>query len=219
VTLSLSRRYAGGYGLLASYTWSKAEDLMADFGFQQPQDVGAGRNPDDPSGLPLGFDPYAERGPSLQDQRHRFVFSGSYELPWHVTLSGIVTIGSGRPFNILAGEDLNRNGDSPSADRPRLVETDAATSISRNTGLMPATSSVDVRVAKRVALGARARLDLMFEMFNLFNRTNYTQVDNICGKTYPCTITSFGQFTEAGPPFQAQLAARLSFGAPRAAVR
>ena len=219
VTLSLSRRYAGGYGLLASYTWSKAEDLMADFGFQQPQDVGAGRNPDDPSGLPLGFDPYAERGPSLQDQRHRFVFSGSYELPWDVTLSGIVTIGSGRPFNILAGEDLNRNGDSPSADRPRLVETDAATSISRNTGLMPATSSVDVRVAKRVALGARARLDLMFEMFNLFNRTNYTQVDNICGKTYPCTITSFGQFTEAGPPFQAQLAARLSFGAPRAAVR
>ena len=54
---------------------------MADFAFQGPMNRGNGRNPNDPNGLPLDFNPDSEKGPSLQDQRHRFVFSGAYTIP------------------------------------------------------------------------------------------------------------------------------------------
>jgi len=214
LTVSLRKRFASRSEFLASYTWSKAEDLMADFAFQQPQDGGDGRNPDDLSGLPLNFDPMLERGPSLQDQRHRVAFSGSYTLPRDFTVSTIVIVGSGRPFNILAGADLNGSKDvTGPSDRPWRIVDAPATQIGRNAGLMPATSTVDLRVAKRLGLPGRARLDLMVDLFNLFNRTNYTQVDNVFGSgSYPADRReTFGQFTEAAPPFQAQLGVKITF--------
>ena len=74
--LSVSRRFSDRYQYLASYTLSKAEDTSADFQSEFiPQDSGLGRDPQDLKGLPLGFDSDAERGPSLQDQRHRLVLS------------------------------------------------------------------------------------------------------------------------------------------------
>jgi hypothetical protein len=143
-------------------------------------------------------------------------------MPWAVTLSTIVAVGSGRPFNVLAGADLNGNKDVTSpTDRPWRVVGDVTTAIGRNAGLMPATATVDFRVAKRLNLGGHAQLDLMVDLFNLFNRTNYTQINNIFGSdAYPTNpLSTFGQFTEAGPPFQAQLGARISFGGPRQLVR
>jgi hypothetical protein len=51
-------------------------------------------------------------------------------------------------------------------------------------------------------------------MFNLFNRTNYTQVNAVFGQG-ACPNErrneTFGQFTKAAPPFQGQLAAKVSF--------
>ena len=81
---------------------------------------------------------------------------------------------------------------------------------------MPATMTFDLRVAKQLDLGDRTRLDLMVDAFNLFNRTNYTQINNVFGSgAYPTDpLPTFGQFTEAAPPLQVQLAARLSFGGP-----
>ncbi|MGE5359970.1 MAG: TonB-dependent receptor [Bacteroidales bacterium] len=213
LTLSLRKPFNGAFGFLAAYTLSKAEDMATDYAFSQPQDCGLGRNPADPLGLPVGFDPYLERARSVQDQRHRFVLSGQYALPAGLTVSGIITVASGRPFNIVAGADLNGDGDTVQSDRPRTNPVDAATSIGRNAGLLPATSTVDLRVAKRLALSGRANLDLIVEMFNVTNRTNYTQANAVFGSgVYPTEpLPGFGQFTKAGPPFQAQLAARVSF--------
>jgi hypothetical protein len=88
---------------LASYTLSKALDSTTDFqGNFLPQDNGRGRDPNNPNGLPLGFNPDRERGPSLQDQRHRLVLSGVYVAPYAVNISAIATVASGRPYNILA---------------------------------------------------------------------------------------------------------------------
>jgi len=217
--LSLRRPFGDRFGLLASYTWSKADDLFDDFAFQQPMDRGDGRNPEDPAGLPLGFDPQSEKGPSLQDQRHRLVLSGVFTMPGGLMLSGIVTAGSGRPYNILAGSDLNGNQDGGSgpSDRPWRIPGDQTTFIGRNTGRLPATMTVDLRVTRRLDLGDRTRLDLMVDAFNLFNRTNYTQINNVFGSgAYPTDpLPTFGQFTEAGPPLQVQLAARVSFGGSR----
>jgi hypothetical protein len=43
----------------------------------------------------------AQRGPSDFDRRHRFVVSGSWELPKDFAISGVVTLQSGLPFSIL----------------------------------------------------------------------------------------------------------------------
>ena len=209
--VSLQKRRAARYQLLAVYTLSKTEDLAADYSFSQPQENGFGRNPADPAGLPLGFDPESERGPSVQDQRHRFVLSGDYRLPGRLTVSGIVTLGSGRPYNVTAGRDLNGDG-AAGNDRPWRQKNDLTTRIGRNTALLPRTSTVDLRVAKRLELGRRA-LDLIVELFNLLNHTNYTAVDAVFGDgAYPGEPwDTFGRFTRAAPPFQAQIAMKFSF--------
>ncbi len=209
--VSLQKRRGARYRFLAVYTLSKAEDMATDYSFSQPQENGFGRNPADPAGLPLGFDPDSERGPSLQDQRHRFVLSGDYRLPGRVTVSGILTVGSGRPYNITAGRDLNEDG-AAGNDRPWRQKNELTTRIGRNAGLLPGTSTVDLRVATRLVAGDRA-LDLIGEVFNLFNHTNYTAVDAVFGDgAYPNEPReTFGRFTKAGPPFQAQLAMKFSF--------
>src|SRR5262249_60891329 len=87
------------------------EDTSTDFQSAfLPQDNGLGRNPADPNGLPLGFNAADERGPSVQDQRHRLVVSGAYETRGGLQLAAILNVGSGRPYNILAGGDLNGDG-------------------------------------------------------------------------------------------------------------
>jgi hypothetical protein len=212
LVVSLRKRLSRRVEFLASYTLSKAEDTAADFAFGMPQDSGLGRNPADPTGLPLGFDPGLERSLSLEDQRHRFVFSGSCTAPAGITVSTIVLLGSGRPYNIVAGSDLNQDGDA-TADRPWRVPEDLTTRIGRNAGMLPAQFTVDLRVAKTVVLGGRAKLNLMLEMFNLLNRTNYTEANAVFGRgSFPDNPNaSFGQFTKAAPPFQAQLAAKIGF--------
>lgn len=215
-TASLTRR-SDAHQLLVSYTLSKAEDTSTDFQSAFiPQDNGRGRNASDPTGLPVGFNPRAEKGPSLQDQRHRVVLSGVSMLPGGLQVAGILTAASGRPFNALAGVDLNRDGDGgtiPGPDRPRSDPTDPSTAIGRNAGLLPAQATVDVRVARRWPLGGSRNIETMLEAFNLFNRSNFTDVNNIFGTgTYPSNpLATYGQFLQAGPPRQIQLAVRLSF--------
>ena len=56
-------------------------------------------------------------------------------------------------------------------------------------------------------------VDGIFEVFNLFNRTNYTEINNIFGTgAYPTApLPTFGQFTQAAPPRQVQLAVKIGF--------
>jgi hypothetical protein len=215
LVLSVNRRATRGHQLAVSYTWSKAEDMVRDHNDSTPQNQGRGRNPSDPTGLPLGFDPLSEKGPSLQDQRHRLVIAAAYDAPAGVQLASIITVGSGRPYNILAGADLNRDGDAGviSPDRARANPADQTTSLGRNAGLMPSQATVDLRVSRRFAAHPRVGVDLMFEVFNLLNRTNFTEINNVFGVgAYPqAPQPGFGQFTQAGPPRQIQLAAKLRF--------
>jgi hypothetical protein len=213
LTVSAVRRFMNRHQLLMSYTLSKAEDNGTDFQSEFiAQDSGRGRDPGNLKGLPLAFDPDSEKGPSVQDERHRFVASGIYVLPHDIELSSIITIGSGRPFNILAGADLNGDGDGGATDRARGTLSDITTSVMRDAGTLPAQATVDVRVAKRFVVGP-TRVEGIFEIFNLFNRANYTAVNNVWGTgAYPGSpVPSYGKFTQAGPPLQMQLAVKVSF--------
>ena len=216
LTVSLERRLRDGFQFLVSYTLSKAEDNSTDFQSQFiPENTGAGRDPNNPMGLPIGFDPNSERGPSVHDQRHRLVLSGLYEAPYQIQLSSIITIGSGRPYNILAGEDVNGDGDGGAfpSDRARRVPSDPTTSVRRNDGTLPAAASVDIRASRRFSLGGRLSVDAVLDVFNLFNRTNYTEINNIFGRgAFPDNpVPAYGQFERAGPPRQVQLGARINW--------
>ncbi len=216
LTLSVTGRFGARGRFLASYTVSKAEDNSTDFQSAFiPENNGRGRNPDDPRGLPLGFNADSERGASAQDQRHRLVLSGFVRLPAQVLLSGIVTVASGRRYTILAGSDLNRDGDGGTfpPDRARRVPNDPATSLPRNTGILPAQAVVDLRLARAFALGKRVNVEPLLEVFNLFNRTNFTEVNSVFGAgAYPAQpLPTFGRFEQAGPPRQVQLGIRFRF--------
>ncbi len=217
LTVSAAKRFSARHQFMASYTLSKAEDNSTDFQSAFiAQNNGQGRDPNNQTGLPIGFDPNSERGPSLQDQRHRLVLSGLYVAPYDINISSIITVGSGRPYNILAGVDLNGDGDGgtiPGPDRARTAPADPLSSLGRNSGTLPSQATVDLRVNKRIAFGGRNSIDAIVEVFNLFNRANFTDVNNIFGPlAYPSSPSpTFGQFQRAGSPRQVQLAVKINF--------
>jgi hypothetical protein len=151
---------------LASYTYSKAIDNVG----ENLIIIGTTAYAD-----PLN--PRQERGLSYNDVRNRFVASGVWELSYTANrwlrdfqLSTIVTLESGRPYTVRAGVDLNRNGDG-TTDRPF--------GIGRNTGITPGYANVDLRLTRTVSFSETARLQGFLEAFNLFNRTNVSQVVTI----------------------------------------
>jgi hypothetical protein len=218
LTMSYEGRLDTRLTYRVGYTLSTAEDTSTDFQSAfVPQNNGRGRNPGDLTGLPVDFRPHDERGPALHDERHRLVATGAYTAPQEFVVSAIVTAASGWPYNILAGMDLNgdRDGGSFPSDRARRIPADASSSLPRNFGRLPSQVSVDVRVSKLVRFAERASVEGLFEVFNIFNRTNFTDVQNVFGTgsypTNPNPDGTFGRFTQASNGRQAQIAARLRF--------
>jgi hypothetical protein len=216
VTLSFNKRFAQNFQLLVAYTLSKAEDNSTDF--QSAfivQNDGLGRDPNNPKGLPIGFNPSLERGLSNQDQKHRLVTSGLYELPAQIQLAGILTFASGRPFTPLAGVDLNGDGDGGAfpSDRARTNPADPSTSVRRNSQRLKSQFSLDARLSKRFNLGGGRAIDGMIDCFNITNHVNYTDINNIFGVgPYPSQpAPSYGQYTAAAPGRQFQLGAKVIF--------
>jgi hypothetical protein len=215
LVFSARKRLSDGYQFLASYTLSKTLDNSSDFQNSFiPEINGRGRDPNRENPLPLEFDPSHDHGASLQDQRHRFVLSGSMQVSG-IQVSGIVTMASGVPYNILAGADLNVDGDGGTfpPDRARRNPTDPASAVPRNAGRMPSESIVDLRISRKFRLRGKADVEPMFEVFNLFNRVNFTDVNNVFGTAaFPDhPLPTYGQFVRAAPLRQVQLAVRVLF--------
>jgi len=218
--VGLRKRMGRGFEAQVSYTLSEAEDTVSDLVGQVniAEDPGFGRDPRNPSGPPLGFDPGSFRGPSAVDQRHRFVLSALGQLPGGFQLSGIVTLGSGRPFTALSGVDSNGDGLTVT-DRARRDPRDPASRVQRNGEGMPGLATVDARLSRRFALPRHTSLELLVEAFNLFDRVNYSDVNNVFGPgAFPSEPqrdsagrVTYGLFTKAYPPRQVQIACRLSF--------
>lgn len=135
---------------------------------------------------------------SGSDQRHRFVFNGIWQVGHGFQVSGLHYFGAGIRSETLYGGDLRNTGAGFSA-RLRPDGTIAP----RNDFLQPAQNRTDVRVQQRLPLGGRMSVDLIAEVFNLFNRPNYTiETEESSG--------SFGERIE-GVNRTAQLGFRLTF--------
>ncbi len=216
LTMSLDGRHGDTFFYRVGYTVSKAEDTSTDFQSAfLPQNNGRGRDATNLTGNPIGFDPASERGPALHDERHRVTATATYTAPWEIAVSGLISAASGWPYNILAGTDLNmdRDGGSFPSDRARATPGDPSSSLPRNSGRLPSQVSVDARVSKSFRLSGRVELEGIFEVFNVFNRSNFIDVQNVFGVgAYPTNpAPTFGLFTQAGNARQIQLAARVRF--------
>ncbi len=111
-----------------------------------------------------------EWGLGAGDQRHRATFSGIWEVRHGFQVSALQYIGSGTRQGTTWGtdvRDVNGNGGT------QRLRPDG-TIIPRNNLVGPSQSRTDLRVQQRIPLQGRLAIDAIAEVFNLFNRTNYT---------------------------------------------
>jgi len=104
LTINVQKSFSHHFTLLSSYTWSHSIDDGTDL--QSTLEPADSRFP------------YLERSNSVNDQRHRWVTSGVFQSSAHQngdsfaqsflsdwTLAPLVEVSSGRPFNVITGED------------------------------------------------------------------------------------------------------------------
>lgn len=184
--LSAEKRFSNRYQFRASYTLSKA------FNFANDDQIPFSNGPVDSRNVGL------EYGPTPNDRRHYFTFSGVAELPYGFRLSPILTMASGVPMDILLPDASSRIPVLQRNAGGRLFKTGAELNsfLSQlnaaggvNGQQLPLVrddaqfnddfSSLDLRVSKSFKLGEKARIEPMVEVFNLFNVTNILGVSNV----------------------------------------
>ena len=144
------------------------------------------------------FDRRAERSLSLQDQRHRFTISGTFQVPYiDLDLAPIVSFGSSKPFNIGTGFDRNLN--DISNDRPNflreigrpvwrrpgsppadvisalaLAPLGTAGNLPRNYGIGPGTRTISLRASRTIVVREKITVRPSIDVFNVFNNTTFS---------------------------------------------
>lgn len=192
-TLEVERRLSGGLGFHGSYTLSRVRnnvDSLANL-----------------ADIPESRDIEGEMALSRQDVRHRFTLTAMTQVPAGIRFSGLVSLESGRPFNIFSGADSNADG-NPNSDRPGTI--------GRNAYEGPGYASLDLRVAREFPASTGTRLELMLDVFNLFNRANVKDINTVWGgidypNTPPPPQLGFGSARDVFNPRQVQFAAKVRF--------
>ena len=223
-TLSARRRMSRGLSWRIAYTWGHAMDDGQDA-------LVAGS----PANVQNSYAPKTEWGPSVTDQRQRFVaafvvspnpFHRNH--PWLRSafndwrFSGIATVGTGRPVSARLVGDANQDGNT---------SNDRLPGYRRNAFTGPDYSTIDLRMLRVFPAGDHLRVELSAEAFNVANRKN-ARVDvsddgftgtagsfvidtkTVSSVRYPAYVTKSSGFltpTNAYAPRQIQVAVRLRF--------
>ena len=165
---------ASGYGFGLAYTLAYSKG----FGYEFDFDI---TNPE-----------FLKFRPNAGNERHRLVANGIVDLPWGVKASGILTLASGVPADLLDGE------------------TDGFGSNLRRGNLGPkkSFSQLDLRLLKEFPMMGRA-FQVWAEVFNVFNTKNDAYGGRACcGPSY-----YENNRTDAlvGPPRSLQLGTAFKF--------
>jgi hypothetical protein len=110
---------------------------------------------------PYGFD--------AQDQRHRMVFNGIWEIWKGFQLSGYHYFGAGNRSSTNYGGDLRNVG---TGGQGRLRPN--GTIVELNSFIQPVQNRTNVRFQQKLTFSRNVQLDLIAEVFNLFNQANFT---------------------------------------------
>ena len=192
-TLGIAWQMQETLSFTASFTHSKTEDNYLDWLTQfAPQNT---------------FDPSAEMGISNQDQTNKLVASAVWNTrktsnvwtkDWTIAFIGKIT--SGRPYSILRGVDADYgttaapvgpsspgpqgNGEGLSAPADRVPGTE------KNGATTPMVTNLDIRLSRAFPLSKGMKLEVIAEVFNVFNHYNVSKVQNF--QTPPPGAPSYG---------------------------
>ena len=217
MVLQFNRRMSKGLQVLANYTLAKSEDDS-----QVSQTFTT-------ANVPFNvFDPGAERGRSNFDRRHKFILSAVYAPRVKLdndfatalldgwSIAPIFQVYTGVPYNgnvsgnVSGGQAGGLNGSGSSSNRLPLVE--------RNAFSAPGVKNFDIRVSRRFFIKERVSFEFLGEVFNVLNRTQWTNVSNVMYNLSGTTLTyqsAFGTISEAGATLyrerQVQLGLRMKF--------
>ena len=216
LTVQINKRIAHNYQFLASYTFGKVIDDNPDATSVVPFSSDDAKMVEDPLNI------RNDRGPGVNDQRHRFVVSGIWDLDsyahsfsngWRYLmggweLSGILTAQTGQPYSALVNSDLNNDSNS---------RTDRTPGVGRDTFYLPNFVSLDPRITKNLPITERVKAQLILEAYNSLNTTNFTSVSttqfSVSKSTTTCAGTPDPNLCLVNPrtPFQAPLSTQLNF--------
>jgi hypothetical protein len=205
-TASFKRRYTNKFQLNAHYTLSKSRAW-----FGQTSDFGnVAQNQFNK------FDPAADFGPTDADERHRFVLSGIFDLPWGFQVAPVFQLGSARPWSVFPDCLCDTNRDGVTLQDRQTRDGNDQNHLPPNSMRGDNFSQLNIRVSKFFSWEERYKLGLFFEAFNVFNTANFgREYQNVIGEPdFGRPINFFGAtgFSEPlGIPFQAQIGARFSF--------
>ena len=139
--------------------------------------------------------------PTAADERWRLVLSEIGDLPYGLKLSAVAIFAAPRPYVATVGPDRNNDG-NPADDfvgdsANRVIRPPAAWNNMYRT--------VDLRLAKGVAVGGTRRFSVSAEAFNIFNWDNYS------GFVSRQNDAKFGLKSGVYAPRQGQLGLRYEF--------
>jgi len=219
LSMGLNRRYRNQFQAGATYALmlTMHDDGSVSYG------GASGNNPFD------NLD--GEYATSTSFQRHTVRAWSVVQLPWGFSTSLSYAFGSGTryaanigttPYGKGGTNRLNLSasgGPSPAITVPVGVldrwngpaVVNSGDVIPRNALDGMPISKVDLRVEKSIVLVGTLKAQLIAEVFNLFNRANYTNFSTQLSPTNAATTALFGQPTGADVSRQGQLAFRLSF--------
>jgi len=189
---AFTKRFRGGWQAQATYTlgWSRDASAVPTQGL-------------DPVPFTLAPDLGGEYTFAVNDQRHRAVLNGIWQLRYGFQLSGLYLYGSGVRYSTNWGGDLRNQSITSGRLRPD------GTIVPRNSLVGKPAHRMDVRLQRRFGLGGSRSIDGIIEVFNLLNHANYgaytTQQSN----------SRYGQPSQSNnvayQPRTAQLGFRLAF--------
>jgi hypothetical protein len=204
----LDKRFSRRHQFMVTYTYMHSEDNNPLSRYLDP------------------FDLDRDWGPSNGERRHAVVASGSVLLPFDVTVGAVWSARTELPWNATAGRDLNADGFNTD-----LVPGTTRNSGSRNLNLEAVNAwravngraavpesqiessrinLIDIRASKAIRFGGTTKLDLMAQLFNLFDTTNL-QAQYGGGRVTNSLSDTFGRILTARPGRQAELAVRFTW--------
>jgi hypothetical protein len=205
--LRVERRFHSGLGFATAYRFSRSIDDATLISIL-PQD---------------SHNLAAERGLSDFHMKHRFIFSGSYNLPslpfavlkgWQLQATGAWQ--SGTPLSAILGADVSGTG-SPILNRPNLVgnpkvpdpkpwrffnpaafqipEQGVFGNSGRNVIIGPGIQNVDLALARTIRLSDVTRAQIRADFYNALNHPNFVA---------PPTMQNFADSSDFGALFVAR---------------
>jgi hypothetical protein len=221
--LTISKRYSHAFTVTSNYTLAKVEGNFGDDVIPYNEFTLDKRDP-------------LVWGPLSQDRRHRFTTSWVWDLPgrdatgamkWVVggwQWSGLMEFETGRPFNIVSGQDRSQRGLGSNNDRAKLTGQPLAAPAGSDPKLWfnpaafavadvgtfgdvpkgflygPSFHSWNMGVFKNFRVNNEMNVQFRVEFFNLFNQVNFDIPGTTPGDNRTAvTSADFGRITRTVP--------------------